>query len=161
VNFAQGDDTWGISGPAFLEGYLIVGSGLWLGVLITLFASGNVRSGASGRLLGKAFSARFPRPASRADGDPHLSPTSTAARSSPCSPDRSALRAAGQLGADAPTEPATHPKWPLELAILAATDRPAPYAQLKFRPGGHHPRCTRCPTSSCGPSCWSAGAPGC
>ena len=123
-------DTWGISGPTFLAGYLIIGATLYLVALTTRHAARG--AGAEGRdRLSLAFTARFRRPASGAKGDPYLVAYLGGGPKLAVLAGQSALRAGGRLGADAPAEPAARPKWPLELAILAATDRPVPYSRLK------------------------------
>jgi uncharacterized protein (TIGR04222 family) len=65
VILAQGGDSWGISGPAFLVGYLIVGGALAIAALRTRRAMSAVDSGTRGR-LGREFTARFAPRASSA-----------------------------------------------------------------------------------------------
>ena len=170
VILAQGGDTWGISGPTFLVGYLIVGVTLYLAALRARRAMSAVDSGTRGR-LGREFTARFvPRASSAAtEADPSAhaaadaealsgpAPASGASAAAAADPyliallnggpklavlaGQSALRAHGLLGeghrvpeAAARPIPAAHPKWPLELAILSATDLPVPYSQLRSDP---------------------------
>jgi uncharacterized protein (TIGR04222 family) len=138
VILAQGGDTWGISGPTFLVGYLIVGAGLYIAALRARRAAGTVGAEVRSR-HSRAFTARFTRPASGAKGDPYLVAFLNGGSKLAVLAGQSALRTGGLLGtdrtgapgrADGPA-PAARAKWPLELAILAATDRPVPYSRLK------------------------------
>ncbi|HEX4361302.1 MAG TPA: TIGR04222 domain-containing membrane protein [Pseudonocardia sp.] len=170
VILAQGGDSWGISGPAFLVGYLIVGGALAIAALRTRRAMSAVDTGTRGR-RGREFTARFvPRASSaatEADAATHVEaraaalsgPTPASGASAAAAADpyliallnggpklavlagQSALRAHGLLGegprvpeAAARAIPAARPKWPLELAILSATDLPVPYSRLQSDP---------------------------
>jgi uncharacterized protein (TIGR04222 family) len=153
------DETWGISGPAFLVAYLIVGGALAIAALRTRRAMSAVGRGRHGR----AFTARFAVPVSSTGAEAGAETGTEAAPGSGTDADaaadpyliaflnggsklavlagQSALRARGLLGersgapdAAARPTPDARPKWPLELAILSATDRPAPYSRLKSEP---------------------------
>jgi uncharacterized protein (TIGR04222 family) len=140
VILAQGGDTWGISGPAFLGGYLIVGTVLAIAALRTRRATGAVGTSAHGR-HGREFTNRFTAPPGGPGADPYLVAFLNGGSKLAVLGGQSALRAYGLLGegSGAPVpvvgpRPTAGPRWPLELAILGTTDRPVPYSRLQSDP---------------------------